>query len=58
MRPMTALWLHRELCDIFDEYAWMTFEAPTIRINDNHIQVHRKWTVGNLEHISGRLDQL
>jgi len=59
LRPMTALRLHRELCDIFDECDWMSFEPPTMRICDDHIQVHSAWTVGNPELItSGILEQL
>ena len=59
LRPMTALRFHREVSEIFDEVDWMSFEPPTMRLTDDHIQVHSAWTVGNPELITaGILEQL
>lgn len=58
-RNMTAVAFHRTIQDLFDQVDWMMETNPTNRVNDEHIQVHPPWTMGNPEYISaGTLEQL
>ena len=55
--PMSALLLHRQLSDLFDDIEFITDDVITLRITDDLIKVSPKWKVVNIDMCGGQLVQ-